>query len=473
MQGDSGDGGSVKRPPRRWGRWIGFALLGLIALVIVGHAFWGWWEEKKLGEEIAELRRKGEPMLAEDFKGNVVAEGENGADLLKEAAASIDPTSEVWVAFDRLELELRLTEAELKVVEGFVEENGEALRLVSQTREKKVDWGLAIKSPLLLVRHPESDELKRVAELVGAASLLADQKGKHAEAVQHVEDLLMISRMFGEMPGYVPFLMGIGVTAMGAERVIQIAPDLKIGTDGASEQQVKNLIAQLLDERALRESQWRALRWERAARVDAAREMIFVGGGKESVIGYVARPIVLGDGRLMLRHMQDFMGAAAGSDDWPSFQKASAKSMEMARQVRGSKLHLLASILMFSDEGIIDYGYRGLTDLRLAAVALAVRWYAVEHSGALPKGLDELVPKYLPGVPKDPFAGKGMALRYAFDEKRPVVYSVGKDGKDDGGSEKLLRRGIAQHARWVQEDVVAHLKRQERKTGAEVETEKQ
>jgi hypothetical protein len=68
---------------------------------------------------------------------------------------------------------------------------------------------------------------------------------------------------------------------------------------------------------------------------------------------------------------------------------------------------------------------------RAAAVALAAESFR-RAEGRWPKRFDELVPKYLTAVPRDPFdqaplklAGRGDGL---------VIYSVGPDGKDDGGA---------------------------------------
>lgn len=51
--------------------------------------------------------------------------------------------------------------------------------------------------------------------------------------------------------------------------------------------------------------------------------------------------------------------------------------------------------------------------------------------GAPPERLDALVPGFLPAVPEDPFTGK--PLRYATGPYGWKVWSVGPDGKDDGG----------------------------------------
>jgi hypothetical protein len=72
-------------------------------------------------------------------------------------------------------------------------------------------------------------------------------------------------------------------------------------------------------------------------------------------------------------------------------------------------------------------------DLLLAALAL--RAYRVEK-GVYPTRLDELVTDgYLSRVPDDPFAPPGMPLRYRRlpGGSKYLLYSIGPDGKDDGG----------------------------------------
>lgn len=67
----------------------------------------------------------------------------------------------------------------------------------------------------------------------------------------------------------------------------------------------------------------------------------------------------------------------------------------------------------------------------LLLVALALRSYGLEH-GAYPATLAILRPKYLKAMPDDPFALSG-PLRYKCLGQKYVLYSVGPDGKDDGG----------------------------------------
>jgi hypothetical protein len=63
-------------------------------------------------------------------------------------------------------------------------------------------------------------------------------------------------------------------------------------------------------------------------------------------------------------------------------------------------------------------------------LAFALAAYRQEQ-GSYPAKLDALAPKYLPRVPGDLFSGK--VLVYRPTEKGYLLYSVGANGKDEGG----------------------------------------
>jgi hypothetical protein len=63
-------------------------------------------------------------------------------------------------------------------------------------------------------------------------------------------------------------------------------------------------------------------------------------------------------------------------------------------------------------------------------LGLALELFHRKHN-KWPAALAELSPQYLPQVPVDPITGK--PLHYKIVDDRPVVYSVGADGDDDGG----------------------------------------
>jgi hypothetical protein len=76
--------------------------------------------------------------------------------------------------------------------------------------------------------------------------------------------------------------------------------------------------------------------------------------------------------------------------------------------------------------------WRSVAQLRCARVALATERYRRRH-GDWPAGLAVLVTRgYLKEEPTDPY--DGAALRWRRLKDGVVIYSVGLDGEDDGGT---------------------------------------
>jgi hypothetical protein len=66
----------------------------------------------------------------------------------------------------------------------------------------------------------------------------------------------------------------------------------------------------------------------------------------------------------------------------------------------------------------------------LARAAVAATAYKAKH-GKYPEKLGELVPEFVPDVPADPYDGRPLRLRRA--DGGLVLYSLGRDRKDDAG----------------------------------------
>ena len=69
--------------------------------------------------------------------------------------------------------------------------------------------------------------------------------------------------------------------------------------------------------------------------------------------------------------------------------------------------------------------------VRVATAALAIERFRLAHTSALPENLEQLVPAFCKAVPTDPIDGK--PLRFKTHGASYAVYSIGSDGKDDGG----------------------------------------
>ena len=114
-------------------------------------------------------------------------------------------------------------------------------------------------------------------------------------------------------------------------------------------------------------------------------------------------------------------------------------------QIIANSKHPYAARLPFPEtpndplnQGMIAGGSMGRFSLektiaanRLLIIGIALKIYKIEHGG-YPLKLTELVPNVLPVLPIDPFALSG-TFQYRHDKSDYLLYSVGPDGKDDGG----------------------------------------
>jgi hypothetical protein len=98
-----------------------------------------------------------------------------------------------------------------------------------------------------------------------------------------------------------------------------------------------------------------------------------------------------------------------------------------------------------------------MTDRHMAATALAIRLYQMNHAGQLPQRLDQLVPDNLPSVSADAMASSGHAIGYVPRPQHPVLYSVGLNGADDAASEAPMPGLHGEINEWHRLDRVFYL----------------
>jgi hypothetical protein len=97
---------------------------------------------------------------------------------------------------------------------------------------------------------------------------------------------------------------------------------------------------------------------------------------------------------------------------------------------REHKRGLVTMILAPATERVVVAATEADAGRLLARAALALTAFKAK-TGSYPDTLDALVPDFLPRVPLDPFSGRPLRLRR--DGDGLVIYSVGRDLKDDGG----------------------------------------
>lgn len=449
------DGETRPVPPRYW--WLKRVLLttGVLAVaLVVLRLWWGWEAERRWQARIAEYRAAGEPVTIAEHQPPPIPDGENAAVLLEKAAKTLCSATprpvEIIDFYPSRELALQWSDVLGRVIAAHTE----SLELARQARQRwRADWRLQLRSPLLNAPLPPLSQQRQLSRLLVAAACYQHAVTRDdAAAVETLRDLVGQTRALHQMRAFlIAHLVGITVQANAVYAVEELTPALRIGagqlapTDGqpARAEQVRALIAELLDEADARESWLWAFYGERLIAMDTAR---LLGSGQGGALGLPPRGLL---GKLLapalkldaLRAM-DFYTRAAQAGLAPNYP-AGRKLIRARRQpVSGLERNArpMSGLVMPSVERVLVLHLRAMMLRRMAATALAVRLYEAEH-GRRPAALADLVPDYLPAVPDDLFAADGLTVGYRPDADRPVLYSVGPDGVDDRGAYRVTPDG--------------------------------
>ena len=129
----------------------------------------------------------------------------------------------------------------------------------------------------------------------------------------------------------------------------------------------------------------------------------------------------------------DIMDGYIKSTQLPPHRRQETIKAIDAKLQSTSQAHILLHLIIPALSRITSIELRTIANLRNARTALAIQRFRLATE-RLPDALIDLVPAYLDAVPTDPFDGKD--LRYEKLGIGFVVYSVGQDLRDDGGTER-------------------------------------
>jgi hypothetical protein len=432
-----------------------------------GHYVWGTAVEARLVWKVQMMRNGGVSVDPEDFTVSAAAGEANSGKELEAALAAMETKGAEDRWFNEVQFD-SLKPRDIERLGKFLEARKASLDRIKLALEKPLVFPVQVKSPVVMTLLPHLNGIRGVANFLRAGAAYAHAVGRDAEALQYVHEIHVISRELGKQPFLVSNLVSIGISGLGADCVETMQGSIKIGGDGgASEQQIRQTLREMLDESWRTQAWRRSMDSERMSQIDCGWELLAgnqeivkaVSGRSDTLIPIflgpaqgVLRPIILSDVLWMMEFDQRAEDAVL-SADWPTARRklASGESVQELNPI----LHPVARLLTPSLDRAAFTQYRDMAERRLIATALALRWYTQDHQGKLPAKLEELTPKYLEKVPLDPMADGGKEIRYIAGTRK--IYSVGEDGVDQGASEKPAKRQ-ANRYRWNAEDAVLTLK---------------
>jgi hypothetical protein len=420
----------------RWVRRAAAVLLVLALLVTVFQAAWSLRAQAGLDAKIAALRAAGEPMLLQDLTARTLPDEQNAAldyleaaKLVRTGTAAWDNRTGKWSA----PVHPYRTALGRALLATIASENAPAVDRARRARAKPdAAWPVVWTSPAASLLLPELAPQRTLFVAVESTALAAHAAGDDVRAMELCEGSLHHARMLGRHPTLIGTLVALGITGGTAQAIELIAADLSPeGRDPA-----RRVIVALLDEAPARAAMHAALHAERAMLYDNARYAI--GNGFDVFTGApdpwaslgtkALRPVLWRDLNAGIAYMGDVIAASGAATTAPGY-----RSREPAHPTatRNPYINLVSAVPHL--ERVHETHFRVSTGRRMAAIALAVRLYALDHDGRLPATLDELVPVYLPHVPRDAMDITEAPLRYMPNADPPVIYSVGPNGVDDGG----------------------------------------
>jgi len=268
----------------------------------------------------------------------------------------------------------------------------------------------------------DSEGLRRLCHALESRSRLRIEEGKPEDAYEDAMRLVRLgSRLQRAQGPLIDYLGGLNAQGMGIWRLVQMA---------ARGELPPRLLA--LGARELRsEFHGDALR-------DALRaeHVAFSGDLDQWAAGDI---VLLGHSRAFFkpnrtkRMLAERIRNLIKESGAPFLQRKlpplSDPGLAEVYLLRGAGTEVL-SFFLGSADGVLESADRHETSWAAARALLAVLAHRAEK-GALPGSLQGLVPEYLDTVPIDPYDGK--ELRYS--AAKQIIYSVGSDGVDSGGSD--------------------------------------
>jgi hypothetical protein len=260
------------------------------------------------------------------------------------------------------------------------------------------------------------------------------QAGALDAAMESCRGILQCGRTIGEEPAMISMLVRMSAqmsAVRGLERVL---------AQGQPGQAALARLQQLLETEAAQPLFLIGFRGERALAHDLLQK---VQNGHLDILGLTGS---MGwGGRSMALPIQElgllFTGTLPGQ--WAAFlhyQNELVEIIKLPEAQQEARFKLLEATLPSQPmlvqlvPGRARFSFaqrRCLSDLRCGIVMLAMERYR-QAQGHWPETLMELVPDYLSAIPADPF--DGMPLRYRRRNSGAVIYTVGYDLVDNGGT---------------------------------------
>ena len=416
----------------RWRWWHAFVAVVAITLLSWG-GFW-WVQSSALERRYAEMRAAGYLVTLEELNDYCALPPgvEDNTDLWLKAIRlvtatprNVKLTTSLPIVGDGPEIPpVGQPWAEHDLVVTYLDDYAEALTALHDA----ADAGGGVRYPhdmrkgisLLL---PEVQALRQCARLLCLEAHVRAHNGDLSGAADSLRALLAVGKTLEREPILVSFLVHIAVDAFAVEQTRRLLDTAEFADDDLRAIQADlrsvDYVADL----------HHAMVSEQAFGLNCYNDLTVFGFSP--AVAHLSKFVAPG---AKMRHL-DLMAKAIAETKKPWHEVFLSGSLTATTELNTKNPfdRLVAQVM----PTVYIYFVAGANQVARTTsldVAIAAELYRREQ-GKLPGKLNDLVPRYLPAVPVDPFDGN--PLRYIVQGDDFVVYSVGEDLTDDGGDVDL------------------------------------
>jgi hypothetical protein len=419
--------GSSTKPKRKWIRktlkylsvFIGSLLL-LLALVWV---VWAWFASSRLQNEIARIRAMGEPTTLADLVPTTMPSEMNNRilqlGLLREQSQIRTELADRFKQdFPEIPIVDPLSKAELDLLNQFIAERTPLLQAMDKALalpEAAVPFDTS--ATLTSNRIPALQGYREAANHRKHRAIVAMLSNDQRSAWDHIEqmDLFADDAMLHRV--VVGYLVSVSIQFLQSLSLEALSVELDIG-DGpqqVSRNRVDQRIVKLMDHSASNAALIRATKTERIFSIEGFADF------KKSWT-FLTRPFWNDSLYFALRQIELDTNRLV-APDLPAYNLLCRQSPDVITRGSSDFRKMFGSVFLPSFSRVATHNFRSMTDREIAATALAVRLYRLDHQDQFPPDLQTLVPNYLPRLPRDYLAGTPLN----YDPVRRILFGLNRD----------------------------------------------
>ncbi|MBA4146811.1 MAG: hypothetical protein H0X66_01765 [Verrucomicrobia bacterium] len=322
-------------------------------------------------------------------------------------------------------------------------------------------------------------EKRWAAQWLSGSVLLRLHSNKMEKAIEDLRLIFALAEVHSEDPTIVNQMVRVAIVGLGcpvawellAHETVPAEPELKSLQDAISKIDLLDAIEKgMVGERnlALRAFEFSRKESDNFSKtVFAFTQFELINGAFPSptaptagdrLVGYAWRNIVAdGDELFYLRFMQQHLETVRSFRAEQNFSETDlllARNQSEVQRVLKSSRRVRYPLSALAIQSLIRAHQtcaRNETFRRMTVTAIALKRHELRH-GKFPPDLTTLVPDFIASVPIDCMDGKPLKYRLNPDGTF-LLYSVGEDGKDDGG-DPTSQNNVDQHSLWTGRDAV-------------------